>query len=225
MTTFPLMTAILLMPLIGMLVLCFLPKEQEKAIKNIAAVAMMMALGMTIYAYVNYDFSIGGMQFTQSIPWITDLGVNYSVGVDGISLPLLFLTNLIGLAAVFSSWNVVDRVKEFFVLLLILIAGVAGTFIACDLFIFLLCYELVVIPIYIMVIMWGSTKRVTKEYAGMKLTIYLLLGSAFMLVGVVALYLQAFPAEYRTFDMNLLAQAHLYGSLSEPFQIFIFFLF
>lgn len=67
MTTFPLMTAILLMPLIGMLVLCFLPKEQEKAIKNIAAVAMMMALGMTIYAYVNYDFSIGGMQFTQSI--------------------------------------------------------------------------------------------------------------------------------------------------------------
>ncbi len=225
MTTFPLMTAILLMPLIGMLVLCFLPKEQEKAIKNIAAVAMMMALGMTIYAYVNYDFSIGGMQFTQSIPWITDLGVNYAVGVDGISLPLLFLTNLIGLAAVFSSWNVVDRVKEFFVLLLILIAGVAGTFIACDLFIFLLCYELVVIPIYIMVIMWGSTKRVTKEYAGMKLTIYLLLGSAFMLVGVVALYLQAFPAEYRTFDMNLLAQAHLYGSLSEPFQIFIFFLF
>lgn len=95
--------------------------------------------------------------FTQSIPWITDLGVNYAVGVDGISLPLLFLTNLIGLAAVFSSWNVVDRVKEF--------CATVDSYCRCSRnfyclrFIHLSAELVVLFPIYIMVIMWGSTKR------------------------------------------------------------------
>ncbi|WP_196595025.1 complex I subunit 4 family protein [Pectinatus frisingensis] len=221
---FPLLTIILVIPLLAVGLLMFIPPSSFKSVKVVAATAMCISLGLTIYAYVTYDSSIGGMQFTQSIPWISDLGVSYSVGVDGISLPMLFLTNVIGLAAVFSSWNINVRPKEFFILLLILITGVMGTFVACDLFIFLLCYELVVIPIYIMVIIWGSTKRVTKEYAGMKLTIYLLMGSAFMLVGVVALYLQAFPAELRTFDIAALSNAHLYGTLSQSFQIIVFFL-
>lgn len=221
---FPLLTAILLAPLGGALLLCFVPKEAERGVKLISAAAMLAAFALTAYAYWNYDTARGGMQFTESVPWIHDLGVSYAVGVDGISLPMLFLTALIGLAAVFSSWSLAERPKEFFILLLVLIAGVTGTFIARDLFIFLLCYELVVIPIYIMVLIWGSTKRVAKEYAGMKLTIYLLMGSAFMLVGVIALYLQAYPPELRTFDMEALAAAHLAGSFSETFQIFAFFL-
>ena len=221
---FPLLTAILLAPLGGALLLCFLPKEAERGVKLVSAAAMLVAFALTAYAYWAYDTARGGMQFVQSVPWIRDLGVSYAVGVDGISLPMLLLTALIGLAAVFSSWNVAERPKEFFILLLVLIAGVTGTFIARDLFIFLLCYELVVIPIYIMVLIWGSTKRVAKEYAGMKLTIYLLMGSAFMLVGVIALYLQAYPPELRTFDMEALAAAHLAGSFSEAFQIFAFFL-
>ena len=116
-----------------------------------------------------------------------------------------------------------ERPKEFFILFLLLLAGVAGTFVARDLFLFLLCYAVVVIPIYIMIILWGSSKRVTKEYAAMKLTIYLLLGSAFLLAGILMLYLNAYPAGARTFSMEALAQAGNSGALSPEFQKFAFF--
>lgn len=221
---FPFISTILLTPILAILLLFFIPPTSKKAIKLVAAIAMLISFLLTIYVYINYDSSARGMQFVEKIPWISDLGVSYAVGIDGISLPMLFLTDIIGLASVFSSWNINKRPKEFFILLLLLIAGVTGTFIALDLFIFLLFYELVVIPIYIMVIVWGSTKRVSKEYAGMKLTIYLLIGSAFMLVGIVALYLQAFPPGMRTFDIATLSSAHLYGTLSIQFQIIVFFL-
>lgn len=221
---FPLLSTVLLAPLLAALVLCFLPRDARSAIRGTAAAAMGLAFGLTLYAYASYDTAAGGMQFTEAIPWIADLGVAYALGIDGLSLPMLLLTEVIGLSSVFSSWRIEKRTKEFFILLLILIAGVTGTFIARDLFIFLLCYEVVVIPIYIMVLIWGSTKRVAKEYAGMKLTIFLLMGSAFMLVGVVAIYLAAFPAGECTFDMDALAMASRMGSFSEEFQIFAFFL-
>lgn len=224
MADFPLLTAILLIPLGGILILACLPRPAEDAIRLVAAGAMAIVLGLSGYAYWAYDFTAGGMQFTESIPWIPDLGVTYSLGVDGISLPLLLLTALIGLSAVFASWRIKPRTKEFFILLMLLLTGVTGTFITRDLFIFLLFYELVVIPIYIMVVIWGSTKRVSKEYAGMKLTIYLLLGSAVMLVGVIAVYLTAYPPGMRTFSMEALARAHQLGQLSEPFQIVAFLL-
>lgn len=224
MENFPLLTTVLLAPISAALLLCFVSAQAKESVRVICAAAMTVALVLTVYAFFSYDMSVGGMQFTEDVPWIKDLGVHYALGVDGISLPMLLLTDLIGLAAVFSSWSITERPKEFYILLMILIAGVTGTFIARDLFIFLLCYEVVVIPIYIMVIIWGSTKRVSKEYAGMKLTIYLLMGSAFMLVGVVALYLQAFPPEMRTFDMQALAVAAQAGHFSEEFQIFAFLL-
>lgn len=222
--SFPVLSMILFAPILAAVLLCFISKDAKQAVKVIAAGAMSLSLLLTVIVFFSYNISVGGMQFTENIPWIRDLGVAYSLGVDGISLPMLLLTNLIGLAAVFTSWHIEERPKEFFILLLILIAGVMGTFIARDLFIFLLCYEVVVIPIYIMVIIWGSTKRVSKEYAGMKLTIYLLMGSAFMLVGVVALYLQAYPPHMRTFDMDALAMAAQLGNFSENFQVFAFFL-
>lgn len=223
MAGFPILTTILLAPILGALAMIFMAKEAERTIKSIAAFAMGVSLVLSLYAYFTYDFVRGGTQFGEHVPWIKDLGVNYSMGVDGISLPLMLLTTLIGFSAVYASWNITKRPKEYFILLLLLIAGVVGTFITCDLFIFLLFYELVVIPIYILVIVWGSTKRVSKEYAAMKLTIYLLIGSAFLLVGVMALYLAAFPAGERTFSMEALAQAGQSGRLSESFQVFAFF--
>ncbi|ATW28038.1 complex I subunit 4 family protein [Candidatus Formimonas warabiya] len=217
---FPLLTLTLLAPIIGALVIVFIPKDEHKLIKMIAAAATFASLCISLFAYFSYNQSVGGMQFVESIPWISDLGVTYLMGVDGISLPMLLLTNLIGFCAVYASWNVDKRPKEFFILLLILIAGVMGTFIAQDLFIFFLFYEVVVIPIYIMVIIWGSSKRVTKEYAGMKLTIYLLIGSAFLLVGLVALFVQAKNMTgVPTFNIEALSQV----PFSDQFQIFIFF--
>ncbi|HHY26180.1 MAG TPA: NADH-quinone oxidoreductase subunit M [Desulfitobacterium dehalogenans] len=181
----------LLAPILAALLIVFLPKEEGKTIKLVAALGTLTSLLLSLYVFFAYDRSLAGMQFNLTIPLIPDIGVNLAFGVDGISIPMLLLTNLIGFTAVYSSWNIDNRVKEFFVLLLILIAGVMGTFIARDLFIFFLFYEIVVIPIYIMVIIWGSTKRVTKEYAGMKLTIYLLIGSALLLVAMVSLWVNA----------------------------------
>ncbi|MDR7866673.1 MAG: NADH-quinone oxidoreductase subunit M [Sporomusaceae bacterium] len=223
-TGFPILTTILVAPVLGALAIVLLPREARQTVKYVAAFAMGTALALALYCYFAYDFARGGMQFTESVPWIPELGVTYAMGVDGLSLPMVLLTVLIGFSAVFASWGTEERNKEFFVLLLILIAGVAGTFLTRDLFIFLLFYELVVIPIYILVILWGSSKRVTKEYAGMKLTIYLLVGSAFLLVGVLALYIQAYPPGERTFLMERLAAAAALGHLPESFQVPVFFL-
>jgi len=181
----------LLAPILAAFLIVFIPKEEGKTIKLVAAIGTLTSLLLSLYVFFAYDRSLAGMQFALTIPLVPDIGVNLAFGVDGISIPMMLLTNLIGFTAVYSSWNIDKRPKEFFVLLLILISGVMGTFIATDLFIFFLFYEIVVIPIYIMVIIWGSSKRVTKEYAGMKLTIYLLIGSALLLVAMVSLWVNA----------------------------------
>ena len=131
MTGFPLLTAVLLAPICAAVLMCFVSPKSAQSVRVISAAAMTTALALTLYAFFNYDLSIGGMQFTEDIPWIKDLGVHYSLGVDGISLPMLLLTDLIGLAAVYSSWNITNRPKEFYILLMILIAGViAGTLVS-----------------------------------------------------------------------------------------------
>ncbi len=186
--SFPVLPVILLAPLAAALVLVFVPKDEHKLIKSVAAIGTFVSMALSFYVYFGYDQTLGGLQYVIRHDWIQDLGVTFFLAVDGISLPMLLLTNLIGFSAIFASWNIGTRPREFFILLLVLITGVMGTFIAHDLFIFLLFYEVVVIPIYIMVVIWGSSKRVTKEYAAMKLTIYLLIGSGFLLVGVIALF-------------------------------------
>ncbi|MTI84520.1 MAG: NADH-quinone oxidoreductase subunit M [Firmicutes bacterium] len=186
--SFPVLPVILLAPLVAALILVFVPKDEHKLIKSVAAIGTFVSMALSFYVYFGYDQTLGGLQYVIRHDWIKDLGVTFFLAVDGISLPMLLLTNLIGFSAIFASWNIGTRPREFFILLLVLITGVMGTFIAHDLFIFLLFYEVVVIPIYIMVVIWGSSKRVTKEYAAMKLTIYLLIGSGFLLVGVIALF-------------------------------------
>ena len=223
---FPVLTTILLAPIIGAIISLFIPKEESKIIKAVAGVTTFISLVLTIIIYIVYYkeyLAIGGMAFTEDIPWVSDLGVIYSLGVDGFSLPMLLLTNIIGFTAVFSrSWSTEKRAKEFYILLLILITGVMGTFVARDLFIFFLFYEVVVIPIYIMVIIWGSgskTKDVTKEYAGMKLTIYLLIGSAFLLAAMIWMYKEAaIFLGAPTFDIAKLASINF----SHDFQIVVF---
>ena len=219
MADFPILSTTLFVPILGAILIMLVPREQEKLIRYIAAVSTLISLALSLLVFSSYDRALAGMQFVQSIPWVKDLGVNYAVGVDGISIPLLLLTNLIGFSAVYASWQVEERVREFFALLLLLITGVMGTFVTTDLFIFFLFYEVVVIPIYLLVIMFGSSKRVTKEYAGMKLTIYLLIGSAFLLIGLLALFIKGqsilgFPS----MDINTLAGVNF----PVAFQIFAY---
>ncbi len=219
MANFPILSLTLFLPIIAAIIIMLIPREQVKLIKIMAAITTFISLALSIIVFVSYDQTIGGLQFVERIPWTADLGVTYALGVDGISIPMLLLTTLIGFSAVFASWQIKDRIKEFFVLLLILITGVMGTFLTTDLFIFFLFYEVVVIPIYLMVIMWGSSKRVTKEYAGMKLTIYLLIGSAFLLIGLIMLFVQSYLMN-GTPTMDIFELATM--QFSTGFQILVF---
>ncbi len=191
MENFPILTVIIFAPVISAIIMAFIPRERETAIRRVAASGTITSLVLTLYVYAMYDVKAAGLQFVENIPWIKDLGVSYFMAVDGISLAMVLLTNLVGVAAVFTSWSIANRNREFFILVCLLISGLMGTFVAHDLFIFLLFYEVFVIPIYIMIVVFGTTKRLTKEYAGMKLVIYLLVGSGFLLAGLIAFYVKS----------------------------------
>lgn len=142
-----------------------------------------------------------------------ELGINYILGVDGISLPMLLLNGLVIFTGALISWNIEDRTREYWALLLLLAAGVYGVFVSLDLFLLFIFYELAVLPMYLLIGIWGSTR---KEYGAMKLTLYLMGGSAFIILGMVAVY---FSGTLRTFDMRLLAQSALF---SRDVQIIFF---
>lgn len=201
---FPILSLILLAPVVGLLIILLIPEREQLLIKIVAAISTGIGLILALVAYVTYDKAAGGMQFLEDIPWINSFGIHYSTGVDGMSLPLVLLTAIVIFTGVFASWDMHDRIKEFFIFLLMLVTGVFGVFISRDLFFFYFFFEVAVIPMYILIGVWGSTR---KEYAAMKLTLYLLVGSALALIGIIALYLYAGQQLGRyTFDIQTLGQ-------------------
>jgi NADH-quinone oxidoreductase subunit M len=114
MNDLPILSIALLIPVLGAVLIMILPRENEKMIKYIAAVSTLISLVLSLIVFFGYDQTKSGMQFVENIPWVKDLGVSYALGVDGISIPLLLLTNLIGFSAVYASWDTKERVKEFF---------------------------------------------------------------------------------------------------------------
>jgi len=212
--SFPYLSIILFSPLVGALIIMALPKEKHLAIKLVAAVCAFISLALSIYVFFAYDQAAGGMQFEEQIRWIPSLGISYHLGADGISLPLLLLTGVVTFCGVLVSWVRDFRPKEFFAFLLVLVTGVFGVFVALDLFLLFVFYELAVLPMYLLIGVWGWP--VTREYAAMKLTLYLLMGSSIALVGVLALY---FKAGLGTFDIMALSQVSF-----DPLFQYIFFL-
>src|SRR6266480_4678833 len=180
--------------------------------------APFVAAVLSLWIYVAYDREAAGFQFYEKVPLVPPLGISYELGVDGVSLLLVLLTSVIIVAGVFASWTVAVRSQEFYALLLALVTGVFGVFVSLDLFVFFLFYELAVLPMYLLIGIWGSTGEVrprgifawayretgvgTKEYAAMKLTLYLLFGSAFILVGMFALYVNAGAASFSFLDLE-----------------------
>ncbi|MEL7565023.1 MAG: NADH-quinone oxidoreductase subunit M [Dehalobacterium sp.] len=216
-----LLAIIILAPIAGALTILFIPEKEDVIIKCTAAFFTFISLAASLTAYLTYDVAKGGMQFVMDIPWVNEFGIRFALGVDGISLPLILLTSLVIFTGVFASWDMHHRIKEFFIFLLALVAGVFGVFASLDLFFFYLFFEVAVIPMYILIGVWGSTR---KEYAAMKLTLYLLVGSAFVLIGAIAMFLYAAdPVKglgYRTFDIAALSTV----KYDPAFQKFAFFL-
>src|SRR6185369_2078356 len=157
-----------------------------------------LELGIAFKVFTLYQITAGGFQLTEEVPWLTNFGINYLLGVDGMSTLMVVLVASVYFAGTLISWNVTMRTKEYFVLFSLLVGGVAGAYVSMDLFFFFLFYETAVLPMYLLVGIWGSGR---KEYAAMKLTLMLLAGSAFMLVGFIAMY---FTSGVHTFDIRIL---------------------
>ncbi len=214
----PLLSIITWAPFVGALFIMFTARRSPLAVRLIATASATISLVLSIMVYLRYDREAAGFQFYEKIPLVPPLGISYELGVDGMSLLMLLLTSIIIFAGVFASWTVKVRSQEFYALLLALVTGVYGVFASLDLFVFFLFYELAVLPMYLLIGIWGSTGEIrprgifawayretgvgTKEYAAMKLTLYLLLGSAFILVGIFALYVHAGAGSFSFLDFE-----------------------
>jgi NADH-quinone oxidoreductase subunit M len=206
-TSFPILSVITWVPFIGALLIMFTARHHPLAVRLISVVSAAIPTALSVWVYVRYDREAAGFQFYEKLTLVPPLGISYELGIDGISLLMILLTSIIIFAGVFASWTVKTRSQEFYALLLALVTGVYGVFVSLDLFVFFLFYELAVLPMYLLIGIWGSTGEVrprgifawayretgvgTKEYAAMKLTLYLLFGSAFILVGIFALWVHA----------------------------------
>ena len=193
---FPYLSVITLSPFLAALIIAAVPRKQHLTIKLIAAVSTFISLLLSVVVAVKYyPQADGSFRFIEKLPWIKSFGISYHLGADGISIVLLMLTAVIIFCGVFASWHIEDRPKEFFVSLLVLVTGVFGVFVAVDMFLFFFYYELAVIPMFLLIGIWGSTR---KDYASMKLVLYILVGSAFIMAGLLMIY---FKAGLNSFDL------------------------
>src|SRR3989304_5767599 len=160
MAEFPVLRAITAAPFTGALLIMFTARHRPGAVRGISVAATGLSLLLSCYLYAAYDQGIGGYPFYQRTPLAPPLGINVEVGIDGISLVLVLLTAIIIFAGVFASWTVQVRDQEFYALLLTLVTGVFGVFVSLDLFIFFLFYWLAVLPMYLLIGIWGSSGEI-----------------------------------------------------------------
>ena len=178
---------ILWMPMIGVLGVLLIPKSKDGAIRYWSLINTIITFALSIVLYMKFDPTVPGMQeyFNVIHPWISQFNINYSLGVDGISLPMIVLTSLLFFLCVLCSWTISKSVKGYFALFLFLQSTVFGVFMALDFFLFYVYWEVMLIPMFFLIGIWGGENR---EYAAVKFFLYTFFGSVLMLVGMVALY-------------------------------------
>jgi NADH-quinone oxidoreductase subunit M len=209
-------------PLLGGIAILFLPKENKAAIRAVGLAAATVSFLFSLALLGKFDVSAAApaMQLVEKWEWIPGFGVQYFLGVDGLSLPLVLLTTLLTLLALIFSYNIEERVKEYWFWFLLLDVGMLGVFCALDLILFYVFWEICLVPMYFLIGIWGGPK---KEFAAIKFFLYTLFGSVFMLLGILALYFQG----GHSFDMVHLANQATANSswLPENFQIWCFLAF
>jgi NADH-quinone oxidoreductase subunit M len=210
---FPVLSIIVFTPVVASVLILLIPAERKTEVRMAALAAATFALLLSIWVYFSYDVTVGGYQFVEKYNWLPAFGISYHVGVDGLNTPLVLLTGIVMFTGVLISWKIDDRPREFFAFMFILATGVFGVFVTLDLFMLFFFYEIAVFPMYLLISIWGW--KVTREYAAMKLTLYLFIGSVIALVGALAMY---FSSGLGTFDMIALEGA----GFSKAFQVFWF---
>src|SRR5919108_2189138 len=213
------LSGMLLAPFVSALLIMLVPRRWPWVIRIIAALGSAVTLALSLAVFVGYDWRAGGFQFEERYPWIPELGITVRLGVDGISVPMVLLTGLVIFTGSVVSFKIADRPKEYYALLLVLVTGVFGVFVALDLFALFFAYEIAVLPMYLLIAIWGSTR---KEYAAMKLTLMLVAGSVLVWVGMLAVFAQSGAA---TFDIEQLASPRFQALFSPEFQRVFFPIF
>ncbi|HET9443587.1 MAG TPA: NADH-quinone oxidoreductase subunit M, partial [Acidimicrobiales bacterium] len=201
---FPLLTTVVLLPAVGAVVVALLPRAQP-SVARILAAAVSIATGvLTIFTAIDFETHAEGFQFVSEHPWIADFGIAWKVGVDGISLWLLVLSGVLFPIAILGP-PVKRDVKSYMAWMLVLETGCLGVFVALDLFLFFVFFEIVLVPMYFLIAGWGYDQRV---YASLKFFLYTLAGSAFLLVGMLTLvFLHQRATGELTFDLVRLGEA------------------
>ena len=214
---FPYLSMLLIVCIAGLLTILFLPAQEKSKIKWASAIFSGTTMLISIFLFVAYDKNIGGMQFVERILWVPSMGIYWFNGADGFNLPMLLLTGIVFFTGVLSMWELDIRVKEFFALYFLLVTGVFGLFMSLDLFFIFVWYDVSLFPMYLLIAVWGSTR---KEYAAMKLTLYLLAGSALILPAI--LYIVNVSG-LKTFDLLALMAPGTLTPLQQKFAfIFIY---
>jgi NADH-quinone oxidoreductase subunit M len=189
-----LMSLIIFLPAMGALLLCFLPKSQESAMKWLSLCVAVAVFALTIWIAIpggadsadgRFSLGVGKMQNVVSIPWIPAFNINYLLGLDGISFPLVILTSFICLLAMGASWSIAKHVRAYCILFLLLETGMLGVFMALDFFLFYVFWEVMLLPMYFLIGIWGGPRR---EYAAIKFFLFTLAGGVMMLIALLMLY-------------------------------------
>lgn len=214
MEQFPFLSIIALSPFLAAAIILLLPEERKENARMVALATMIIGLLLAAYVYVGYYAQLDSLDatswrdtllFVEEVPWVESIGINYIAGVDGLSATLVLLTAIVGAGGVLISWGIEDRPREFFAFFMLLVAGVHGVFIAVDGFLLFFFYELAVLPMYVLIVIWGWER--TREYAAMKLTLYLLIGSFIALIPFLVLYFNLEAAgQPLTFDLRVWAE-------------------
>ncbi len=195
---FPILTAITFFPLVGMLIVLFL--DDDELIKRVSLLVSLIPLLLSAYLWIAYAETAGGIQFEELKTWIPSVGIAYHMGVDGFSVPLIFLTTLLTTVSLgYSYMNIDHRVKEYFALFLLLETGMLGVFVSLDLFLFYVFWEIGLVPMYFLIGIWGGPRR---EYAAIKFFLYTLAGSVFMLLAIIGVAINT-----GTFDIIKVAES------------------
>lgn len=202
-------------PLAGMVAVLLLPRDRHDWIRWVSALFALPPLLLAGWLYGNFNSANPGLQFVEKLPWIPAYNIQYFVAVDGISISMVLLTALLSFLCIFASWGIEKGVKGYFALFLMLETGMMGVFVALDFFLFYIFWEVMLLPMYFLIGIWGGPRR---EYAAIKFFLYTLFGSVLMLLAILALY---FATEPHTFDMTqLIAQNTKYGTTPVPFWPF-----
>ncbi len=214
------LTVILFTPLVGAILLLFVPRESENGHRVLGNLFALLGFVVSLPLVWRFNVGVPGYQFRESANWIPSIGAHYTLGIDGISFLLVMLTTVLGAISILSSWSAIKmRRKEYYILFLLLQVGMLGVFMSLDFFLFYLFWEVMLVPMYFLIGVWGSDRRL---YAAIKFFLYTLAGSVIMLLAILTLYYRAHEVTGQPFTFDIPTLLGVVPQFSTALQVYLF---